>query len=151
MRNLESRCALTCGLGAAGRSAWSYTKQRPIQAMAGKDSDKSDRGRLISEALEFTQSKSQEESQRQPEASGASALPDDVKAGQLLGGKYRVIEVLGRGKAGVMYKVSTAVTIRIMVLEWFSGVLLGALDVFSVVAAYHLPIAGFLSGHSVAF
>ena len=88
----------TCDID-VGRSAWPYTKQRPIQAMASKDSDKSDKGRLISEALEFTQSDS-----------GASALPFDVKAGQLLGGKYRVVEVLGRSKAGVVCKVSTAFT-----------------------------------------
>ena len=67
--------------------------------MASKDSDKPDRGRLVPESLEFSQS-----------GSGASAFQNDVKAGQLLGGKYRVIEVLGRGKAGVMYKVSTAYT-----------------------------------------
>lgn len=146
--SLEQGCVLTCGID-AGRSAWSYTEQRPIQAMAGKDSDKSDWGRLISEALEFTQSKSPEESKQQPVASGSSAFPDDVKAGQLLAGKYRVVEVLGRGKAGVMYKVSIAYTVCTMVPGRLSKVVLDAFDVFSVVAACHSPIAGYLKGHSV--
>ena len=111
----------------AGRSEWMHTKRRPIQAMASKDkdSDKSERGRLISEALEFTQSQSQEDSKQQSLGSGASASHNDVKAGQLLGGKYKVMEVLGKGKAGVMYKVSTAFTSCTMDPRWPPQVVLG--------------------------
>lgn len=74
--------------------------------MASSDSDKPERGRLISEALEFNQSQPQQDSKQQPVDSGAAASQNEVKAGHLLGGKYKVIEVLGKGKAGVMYKVS---------------------------------------------
>lgn len=75
--------------------------------MAGKDSDKSEHGRLVSEALEFNQQQLPDEAKQQPMSSAASTSQDDFKAGQLLGGKYTVVEVLGRGKAGVTYKVMT--------------------------------------------
>lgn len=87
-------------------------------ASKDKDSDKSEQGRLVSEALEFTQPQSQEEFTQEPTGSGASASHNDVKAGQLLGGKYKVIEVLGRGTAGVTYKVSTVFTCCTMVPRW---------------------------------
>lgn len=76
--------------------------------MASSDSDKSERGRLISEALEFNQLQPQQDRKQQSVDSGALSSQNEVKAGHMLGGKYKVIEVLGRGKVGVMYKVNTA-------------------------------------------
>lgn len=82
--------------------------------MASSDSDKSERGRLISEALEFNRSQPHQDRKQQPVGSDASASQNEVKAGHLLGGKYKVIEILGRGKAGVMYKVNIAFQPSIM-------------------------------------
>lgn len=79
--------------------------------MASKDSDKPEHSRLVSEALDFNQTQSQDVSTTptQHPVSSAVAMPhNDIKPGQLLGGKYTVAEVLGRGKAGVMYKVQSA-------------------------------------------
>ena len=78
--------------------------------MASKDSDKTERSRLVSEALDFN-TRSQDEfttPQQHPVSSAASMPQKYFKAGQLLGGKYTVIDVLGTGKAGVVYKVLTA-------------------------------------------
>lgn len=79
--------------------------------MASKDSDKPEQRRLVSEALDFNQTQSQDVSttaMQHPMSSAASMRHEDFKPGQLLGGKYTVVEVLGRGKAGVMYKVHSA-------------------------------------------
>lgn len=90
---------------AAGRPARLLSREQPFstRAMAGSDSDKSERGRLVSDALEFSRSDSQEAAEQQTKS--AAPAQRDIDAGRLLGGKYTVVEVLGRGKAGVMYKV----------------------------------------------
>ena len=75
--------------------------------MASKDSDKTERGRLVSEALDFnTRSQDEYTTPKQHPVSSAESMPHKkLKAGQLLGGKYTVVDVLGTGKAGVVYKV----------------------------------------------
>ena len=75
--------------------------------MAGSDSDsdKSERGRLLSDALEFTRPDSSSHHPNEQPTKSAVPIQRDLEAGRLLGGKYTVVEVLGRGKAGVMYKV----------------------------------------------
>lgn len=93
---------------AAGRPAWlsHRTHRLQMRASADKDSDKdnSERGRLVSDILQFDQSQPKQASKQQP-ASAAPASQHRYKQGDLLGNKYTVIEVLGLGKAGVTYKV----------------------------------------------
>ena len=96
----------------AGRCGSSFhVRQRPVQAMANKDSDKPERSRLVSDALEFDQIQSHDEAanpKQHPMPSATSLPHGGFKAGELLGGRYTVVEVLGRGKAGIVYKVLTA-------------------------------------------
>lgn len=67
--------------------------------------DGSEQGRPLRDALEFNKPPSESTIKQQP--GEAPAEPQiEYKAGDMLGNKYRVTEVLGRGKAGVTYKVS---------------------------------------------
>ncbi len=76
--------------------------------MAKQDAEGSEQGRLLRDALEFNKPRSESTSKQQ--AGKAPAEPEvEYKAGDMLGNKYRVIEVLGRGKAGVTYKVRFSV------------------------------------------
>ncbi|DBA99977.1 TPA: Protein kinase, variant 2 [Trebouxia sp. C0004] len=71
--------------------------------MAKQDAEGSEQGRLLRDALEFN--KPRTESTIKQQAGEAPAEPQvDYKAGDVLGNKYGVIEVLGRGRAGVTYK-----------------------------------------------
>ncbi len=70
--------------------------------MAKQDAEGSEQGRLLRDALEFNKPRS--EIKQQADKAPAEAQVE-YKAGDMLGNKYRVIEVLGRGKAGVTYKV----------------------------------------------
>ena len=73
--------------------------------MAKQDAEGSEQGRLLRDALEFNKPPSESTIKQQP--GEAPADPQiEYKAGDMLGNKYRVTEVLGRGKAGVTYKVS---------------------------------------------
>lgn len=73
------------------------------KAMASGDAEGSTQGRPLREALEFN--KPQSEASASQQSSPASAEPQaTIKAGDMLGDKYKVLEVLGRGKAGVTYK-----------------------------------------------
>lgn len=81
------------------------------KAMVSKDEDSSRQGRLLRDALEF--SKPQSEDAAKEHAPGpAAGVQVDYKAGELLGGKYTVVEVLGRGKAGVTYKVCPSASLH---------------------------------------
>lgn len=100
----------------AGRRNVFGRSMKPIQrklaslpkAMVSKDEDSSRQGRLLRDALEF--SKPQSEDAAKEHALGpAAGAQVDYKAGELLGGKYTVVEVLGRGKAGVTYKAESPV------------------------------------------
>ncbi|KAA6430082.1 MAG: serine threonine kinase [Trebouxia sp. A1-2] len=71
--------------------------------MAKQDAEGSEQGRLLRDALEFN--KPQSESTIKQQVGKPPAEPHfEYKAGDMLGNKYRVTEVLGRGKAGVTYK-----------------------------------------------
>jgi len=70
--------------------------------MAKQDAEGSEQGRLLRDALEFNKPRSESTIKQQ----AGEAPQIEYKAGDMLGNKYRVTEVLGRGKAGVTYKVS---------------------------------------------
>ena len=72
--------------------------------MAKQGEEGSEQGRLLRDALEFNKPRSGSTIKQQADEAPAEAQVD-YKAGDMLGNKYRVIEVLGRGKAGVTYKV----------------------------------------------
>ena len=94
----------------AGRSLRPASRKLSIikKAMAKQDAEGSEQGRLLRDALEFNKPRSESTSKQQ--AGKAPAEPEvEYKAGDMLGNKYRVIEVLGRGKAGVTYKVRFSV------------------------------------------
>ena len=71
---------------------------------ANKEGAGSEQGRLVRDALEFSRPTSDHASQQPCSAKTDSLV--DYKPGQVLGGKYTVVETVGRGKAGVTYKVS---------------------------------------------
>ena len=90
----------------AGRSLKPASRKLSIikKAVAKQEAEGSEQGRLLRDALEFNKPRS--ESTIKQQAGEALAEPQvEFKAGDMLGNKYRVIEVLGRGKAGVTYKV----------------------------------------------
>ncbi|DBB16730.1 TPA: hypothetical protein ACH3X3_014973 [Trebouxia sp. C0006] len=109
------KCRTSCGtseaLGftrplrtnASGRSLRPSSRKLIKKAMAKQDAEGSEQGRLLRDALEFNKPPSESTIKQQP--GEAPADPQiEYKAGDMLGNKYRVIEVLGRGKAGVTYK-----------------------------------------------
>ncbi len=74
--------------------------------MASKDAEGSEQGRLLRDALEFNKPQVQNAAAQQPADKAPAQSQGDFKAGELLGGKYTVVEVLGSGNVGVTYKVS---------------------------------------------
>ena len=76
-----------------------------VRAMANEDSEKPEQGRLLSDALEFSQT----QASKKPNQQGILAATDihsAYKAGDVLGGKYTITDVLGKGRTGVTYKVT---------------------------------------------
>lgn len=81
--------------------------------MANKDAEGSAQGRPLRDALEFN--KPQSEASAAQQSSPASAEPKaTIKTGDMLGDKYKVLEVLGTGKAGTTYKVSASLAISLL-------------------------------------
>ena len=77
----------------------------PCKIKAQKDSEDSEQGRLLRDTLEFNKH-SIDEPVISATTSAHKASKEVVsKPGDMLGGKYRVLELLGKGKAGLMYKV----------------------------------------------
>lgn len=111
------KCRTTCGASEAlgitrplrknvlGRSLRPASRKLSIikKAMAKQGEEGSEQGRLLRDALEFNKPRSGSTIKQQADEAPAEAQVD-YKAGDMLGNKYRVIEVLGRGKAGVTYK-----------------------------------------------
>ena len=90
-----------CEATGAGRG---FARQPPnfqVRASGKGDTEGSEPGRLVQDALEFNkQGAGTRQSARAP------VQQQEHQVGDLLGSKYQVVELLAKGKSGLVYKVS---------------------------------------------
>lgn len=98
---------------AAVRSSKATLQSRilQVQAAAKSEAGDSEQGRLVRDALEFNAAQA---SQDQPAVPAASLQQEERKVGDLLGSKYKIVELLAKGKSGLVYKVQALRLLRLL-------------------------------------